>query len=186
MVICAVGIPLPVQSHTMPTQDSSEPYPCMDCLCGCKDAETCWRNCCCYSNEEKLAWARDKGITPPAYVVSAVRLAKSQSGCCSKAGCCRSSSACSPPKVVNSCCSKSENRRCCQTRERRTARNTVLALQAVRCQGLKLSLSSLPPTLVAADVDPPELMPLAGSIVARNDELLDDPYYIPDTPPPQC
>ncbi|HJT78443.1 MAG TPA: hypothetical protein VJ739_14665, partial [Gemmataceae bacterium] len=35
--------------------------------CGCQSAEQCWRHCCCYTPEEKLAWAHAHGIEPPAY-----------------------------------------------------------------------------------------------------------------------
>jgi hypothetical protein len=65
----ACGVPLPVGR----TKTSSEPYPCQDCPCGCVDAEHCWRDCCCHTNAEKLAWAREHGVTPPSFVVEAAR-----------------------------------------------------------------------------------------------------------------
>src|SRR5207237_10798038 len=42
-------------------------YMCMNGVCGCRDAETCWRSCCCHSPEERHAWARAHGVEPPAY-----------------------------------------------------------------------------------------------------------------------
>src|SRR5207244_2374733 len=35
--------------------------------CGCRTAEECWRHCCCFSPEQRLAWAQDRGIQPPEY-----------------------------------------------------------------------------------------------------------------------
>lgn len=61
-----VGIPLP-----MPTaKDSSRPFPCQHHRCGCQNAEQCWRQCCCFTNEQKLAWARENGVTPPAELLA--------------------------------------------------------------------------------------------------------------------
>jgi hypothetical protein len=50
----------------------SVPFPCQDHDCGCTSAEQCWTNCCCFSPEQHLAWARQHQITPPAYANLAV------------------------------------------------------------------------------------------------------------------
>lgn len=184
LVVCAVGIPLPLHSNSL--KPTAEPYPCMDCPCGCNDAETCWRDCCCHSTEEKIAWARDRGITPPAYVLAAVRPAQKDSGCCAKKSCCQSTSCCSNQRIAQSCCAKPARPSCCQNKKRQTSPGVVLAISAIRCQGLTFSLSSLPPTLVNAELDSPELLPLAGSILARDDHPFEDLNAIPETPPPQC
>jgi hypothetical protein len=62
-LLTAGGVPLPLLPH----KDRSQPFPCMDHACGCRSAEECWRHCCCYTPEEKLAWAHAYGIEPPAY-----------------------------------------------------------------------------------------------------------------------
>src|SRR5437764_8818198 len=62
-LLTAGGVPLPLP----PEKDLSQPFPCQDHACGCRSAEECWRHCCCYTPEEKLAWARAHGIEPPAY-----------------------------------------------------------------------------------------------------------------------
>src|ERR1700746_3683145 len=59
----SVGIPLPVAGG----KERGQPYPCMDHPCGCATAEQCWRHCCCFTPEEKFAWAAAHGVTPPAY-----------------------------------------------------------------------------------------------------------------------
>ncbi|MBY0522373.1 MAG: hypothetical protein K2R98_03205 [Gemmataceae bacterium] len=60
----ALGIPLPVPT----AQDVSQPFPCQGHACGCRSADQCWQQCCCYSPEEKLSWAKDHHVEPPAHV----------------------------------------------------------------------------------------------------------------------
>jgi len=59
----AIGFPAPVYSG----KDRSQPFICQNHICGCRDAHDCWEHCCCYSPEEKLAWARGQGMEPPTY-----------------------------------------------------------------------------------------------------------------------
>lgn len=68
--LLAVGVPLPMPSRG---KDRSRPFICMDSPCGCRDAEQCWRECCCHSQAEKLAWARRHNIIPPAFVIAAAQ-----------------------------------------------------------------------------------------------------------------
>src|SRR5579871_2100545 len=82
--VAAFGFPLP----TAPTKDHSHPFPCQDHVCGCCNADDCWRHCCCFSHAEHLAWAHDHHVEPPAdaELVSSVEPA---SGCPPNAtGCC--------------------------------------------------------------------------------------------------
>ena len=66
---CAIWVPVPqVRS---PEKDRSEPYPCMDRPCGCSSAEQCWKKCCCFTNQQKIAWAERTGVKVPEYVVVA-------------------------------------------------------------------------------------------------------------------
>lgn len=67
-LLATVGIPLPAY-RLKPT---GRPYPCMGHACGCRDAEHCWKDCCCYSQQEKLAWAHAHNVTPPSYLLAAV------------------------------------------------------------------------------------------------------------------
>ena len=58
-----VGLPLPASSP----KDHSQPFPCQNRLCGCQNAEQCWRHCCCFTPEERWAWAEAHHVQPPAY-----------------------------------------------------------------------------------------------------------------------
>src|SRR5262245_41643169 len=62
-LIGAVGVPMPVRAQ----KASATPFPCQNHICGCTTAEQCWRHCCCFSPEEKLAWARTHQVEPPAH-----------------------------------------------------------------------------------------------------------------------
>jgi len=64
-VLSAVGVPFP----TGVAKDRSVPFPCQGKACGCRTAEECWRHCCCNTPEQRLAWARARGVTPPPYAV---------------------------------------------------------------------------------------------------------------------
>src|SRR5690349_3339169 len=57
-----IGYPMPAGGRKV----SSRPFPCQDHACGCVDADQCWRNCCCFTPAEKLAWAVAHHVTPPA------------------------------------------------------------------------------------------------------------------------
>ncbi len=57
---------LSVPPRAAPTAVAAERHPCEGCACGCVSAEQCWLHCCCHSLEERLAWAKRHGVTPPA------------------------------------------------------------------------------------------------------------------------
>ena len=58
------GLPVPVGS----AKDLSQPFPCQNRPCGCRNAEECWKHCCCFSQEEHLTWARTIGVEPPPFI----------------------------------------------------------------------------------------------------------------------
>jgi len=66
-------------------KDLSQPFPCMYRQCGCRNAQQCWRGCCCFSNKQKLAWAKANNVTPPQYVAAAAEREASHPA---KASCC--------------------------------------------------------------------------------------------------
>jgi hypothetical protein len=83
-LLVASGVPVPVAAGPV----SAEAYPCQGHNCGCRGPEHCWRSCCCHTHEQRLAWARENNVTPPAYVLRAPSkpaAAKPKcSHCCSK------------------------------------------------------------------------------------------------------
>src|SRR4051812_24287052 len=73
------GFPLPVAAR----KSTGQPYPCQGNRCGCLTAEQCWRSCCCTTPAQRLAWAREHGVTPPAYAECPSDTPKRQTACCS-------------------------------------------------------------------------------------------------------
>ncbi|REK08241.1 MAG: hypothetical protein DWQ37_20560 [Planctomycetota bacterium] len=56
-----VGFPLPAAVK----RDDSTPFPCQSHRCGCASASQCWQSCCCFTAEERLAWADEHGVAIP-------------------------------------------------------------------------------------------------------------------------
>lgn len=173
IVAAGLGVPLvPVVS-----KDKSRPFPCQDSACACRDADSCWRSCCCMNDEQKLAWAEQHGVEPPRYVVDRVRVARraAKPSCASKSsdGCCHRSAT-------------PETRAASQaTNDSQDALSFVLLSSQSRCQGLSswfaLMASALvepPATVWAPDLGPAQLLP---SFTARY-EFTAQP---PASPPPR-
>jgi hypothetical protein len=144
VVVSSLGVPLPVPM----LRHANELYPCAQCGCGCTDAETCWRKCCCYTNEQKLAWAERHGVTPPGFVIAAA--ARERASASKHQACCESA-VCHSTDCRRPCCAHRESASCCQAasapRETKSSRSFVLGISALRCRGLSLTVSSMPPSL---------------------------------------
>ena len=173
LAACSLGVPLPVRVE----KSAVEPYPCQNCACGCANAEMCWRNCCCFSNEQKIAWASKNGVTPPAYVLAATK----------KPDCCKSNSS-----LATCCCSKPK-KSCCQKQTSTASKNignskpvisNVIILQALRCHGLTSLLTSLPPVVIS-DGDEIDFHPIPAGTVFIVASHYVFPLFGPDSPPPQ-
>ena len=86
--VIAALLPVPIVSF-LPTQgkDRSRPFPCQDRPCGCRSAEQCRKKCCCFSAEQKLAWAKQHGVSPSDVVPTAgtcnVEVKPASTTCCS-------------------------------------------------------------------------------------------------------
>jgi hypothetical protein len=65
-LLATFGLPLPAPRRTKST--AGIPYPCQNRPCGCLSSEQCWQSCCCFTLQERLAWARANGVEPPAFV----------------------------------------------------------------------------------------------------------------------
>ncbi|MCE9527475.1 MAG: hypothetical protein K8R36_15640 [Planctomycetales bacterium] len=70
LVICVMAASLGVPVILKPQRDLSRPFPCMHHRCGCSSADACWGGCCCMTSAQKLAWAKEHGVTPPDYAIA--------------------------------------------------------------------------------------------------------------------
>jgi hypothetical protein len=119
LLLMITGVPVPRSSH----KDCSSPFPCMFSQCGCMTAEQCWRSCCCHSLEEKLAWARKQGVTPPDYVLDQAR----------DQGIDFEQEVASSAEPACDCCSKDNSKKQVHDTERGLV--YVVSLRALKCQG---------------------------------------------------
>ncbi|MEM8946145.1 MAG: hypothetical protein AAGD11_13305 [Planctomycetota bacterium] len=184
VAICAVGVSLPLRVDDGDEFKEQTPFPCMNRPCGCKTAAQCWKQCCCFSHQEKLAWARKHGVTPPDFVVVAAAHQASS--------CCQSIENHTRSTEVASCCAVRPSSTCCVTdshvkRPPRRAKtsSTVMLIESLKCQGISYSLSLLPPTVVPSRDAILFDLPIAGSIATISDLLPADHCSAPDTPPPE-
>lgn len=187
----------------MPALPATGPFPCQAHGCGCRSAEQCWRSCCCFSMEEKLAWARDNGVEPPSYVVEAV----AEKSCCSSHRKAKSE----PAKKAShrSCCSAqadhaceaavtvemaSKAASCCSAPQTQPEKHVadssrrgvqwVPAINAFRCQGLGSAWMAIvdviapPPAVLEYHI----ALPYCGHLNISGDVLV-SVAYAPATPP---
>jgi len=170
VTVGAIGVPLPVRSVKV----SAQRFPCENSPCGCADAASCWRDCCCNTPQQKLAWAKKHGVTPPDFVIAAAREAESVHSCCasSRPACCHDAA-----KPAGSCCS---------TPAQPPRSKSVLLVAALKCRGISVSVSLLPPTVL------PRPVRLAAPPLATSDAPPSSPnlYQSPTdevaTPPPDA
>ncbi len=69
-LVASLGLVLPHWA----SKEVKERFPCEDCPCGCPTAQFCWDQCCCHTDEEKLAWAHENGIESPIFLLDRVAL----------------------------------------------------------------------------------------------------------------
>jgi hypothetical protein len=167
LLAASVGVPVVDPRLNAQGKDVSQPFPCQHSSCGCQNAEACWRGCCCRSERQKLAWARENGVKPPAHVYAAAekeRRRESQKPCCDA-------------KRSSSCCSAAE--------APRPVNPWVDELSARKCQGLTqlwMVLSSALPTSNRAALS---LWAAPCGAVRLHDELVLSLASAPATPPPK-
>ncbi|QDT89916.1 hypothetical protein [Gimesia algae] len=159
--VCASFMPLPLGSIPSREKDQSQPFPCQHRPCGCASAEQCWKQCCCFTNAEKIVWARDNGIIPPDYVVEAAQseftakvvkaetVVKKQCSHCVKSTSVQNGVACCETRSRPTCCSTSSGHSTEHQPEETlsTADDStryVIGIEMMNCRGQGLFWNSLP------------------------------------------
>lgn len=171
----AIGIPLP---RIAVTERSAERFPCESCACGCASAEQCWRSCCCHTPAQRLAWAKQHGVTPPDFVLAQAKHAAERPVCCAA------------KQARPTCCAEKLNgpSACCQTNSaNKPARpaQAFVAWRALACQGQTLQWLIAPVTTMSIRIEMGDLLPPVGwcrpAICSLPPGHTDEPV----TPPPQ-
>jgi len=87
--VSVVGFSLPQRPEV--SKASSEPFPCQHHACGCQTAEQCRQHCCCFTDAEKEAWYRSRGLQSHTSDKVASKTATPKAGSCCSGKRCRSS-----------------------------------------------------------------------------------------------
>lgn len=159
--VCAMLIPLPIAPPTQNSseKDLSEPFPCQNRPCGCQTAAQCWKKCCCFTDTQKVAWAKSNNVKVPDFVLAAAKREKdaplktsaassktaeaSQNhSCCDKKSSVATSAACCDKKQsvavrnVQSCDAAEHTETTSQSSCKKSASSKwVMAVYAAECQG---------------------------------------------------
>lgn len=172
-----LGVPLP--TITLSRKDLSVPFPCMDRQCGCRTADQCWQSCCCFTNRQKLAWAKKKGVMTPEFVEFAAEREEADefaTACCA-----------SPSKEKQAVC-EVPGEGCCEELDTQPTLGVtlVLAIHSRQCRGqsgLWLALGAAAPLPASVEMESP-LVPF-GETCILIPRLLSI-YQLPATPPPRA
>ena len=161
-LLVAVGVPLPASKRS---KGGGVAYPCQSLPCGCSDSEQCWAgDCCCYTLEEKLAWAEQRGIEPPEHVRPSVESRKFRAA---------------PPK--KSCCSESDVKSCETKPPAEDPVRWVGGVYSQKCRGDSPAALIQDHPIFASDWSPVEI-----DAPAETDDALgraDRPTRLTHTPP---
>lgn len=183
----AFGIPLPTFRPT-----SNFAYPCQNRACGCISAEECWKgDCCCFTLEEKIAWAVTNGVEAPESARQMADARRDQA-IAPKKSCCAASDkpSCCEDATKAPDCPHCAGKSCASCREHSTERPTttvrwVIGLFAQKCRGQgPAGQMQLDPAVESV------LLPLVWVLVeVPGASVPEDRFtvraYPPPTPPPQ-
>lgn len=186
VMIGSLGVPLSSQRAVR----TGEAFPCQDCVCGCSDAETCWRDCCCFSNAQKVVWAEKNGVKVPIFVVAAAR--REQSAHAAKPACCNGQSA--GGECEQQACTETDepcdSPSCCEKKSHASSEESggkiILLMTALKCRGISVSIGLLPPSVPPADLAVVALVVDLGALPAEADVNYLSPCHDVATPPPDA
>lgn len=194
----AVSLPVPLPSGPDAGKDRSQPFPCQDRPCGCRSAQQCWQKCCCFTNAQKVAWAKQNRVAVPDEVAAAARREQRQAtetarkSCCSKTAPVVALTPHSPLQntrqlAVHVRTPASPERGAAQARTPETppAAKVVIGALAGQCQGQDWSLAIVPAWMISTVPSPvPPVGPHVRQVVPGS-EVADSLSHRPPVPPPR-
>jgi hypothetical protein len=162
--LCATfGVPLPASAG----KDPAPTYPCQNRPCGCLSATECWSgDCCCFTLEQKLAWADARGVEPPPHVRPMVESRKARQAA-EKPSCCEEL----PP--------------CCAEEEPGSGARWVIGVFAAQCSATGLAALEEKPSVPPAPAEiaaAPVFLGYVPVIAAFVTEVVN----LPESPPPRA
>lgn len=189
MLLSAVPIPLS-SSTASPDKDRSKPFPCQNRPCGCQTAEQCWKECCCFTDEQKLAWAERNRVNVPQFVIARARSPQSRTGqtlvtlkqenqndtlkqsCCSQV-------------ASKDCSTTTDESNCCEE-EKPSASRVVIGFFAQECQGNKAGVTTMDWVVPAPMVSLQLTVDVVGESPSIPALLSIDVVLFPAVPPPRA
>jgi hypothetical protein len=176
----ALGCPMPARSP----RGAGQPYPCQNRPCGCGSAEECWKgDCCCFTLEQKLAWAVEIGVEPPGHVRTLVDARKATRPLPCQQGCCRPPDQAGCPE-----CAPEASGGCCQKKPAAEGVEVrwVAGVLAQKCRGEGPSgLFQFDPSLVSDLAPMTILAPEWARLVCPRPGRANSQSHRPPTPPPR-
>lgn len=141
-LVACLGLPIPAAAAP---RDAGQPFPCQDHPCGCRTAEQCWMQCCCFTPEQRFSWAREHNVQPPSYAEQPTGNGwnSPRQRDLDKKPCCSSHGQTQKPEIT--CCSNhqqpsceewsQEQQPCDQSPAKPKKTGWVLGMMALQCQG---------------------------------------------------
>lgn len=180
IVIALLPVPvgsLPASHRLNMGKDLSQPFPCQDRPCGCRSAEQCRKKCCCFSTEQKLAWAQRHGVRASDVVTSTQKCGVEASG---RKGCCSTNRAAKKSDPAG--LAKSKLNKTLKTASRS---RVVIGVVAQQCQGVEQALTGQAVFVI------PSMISLQFPIEPRGERLIATDLWFkqilgePPIPPPR-
>jgi len=180
--LVALGLPLPlaggdgasdpVVRQLLAAKDRSVRFPCMDKPCGCASARQCFRDCCCTTSAERLAWARRNGLEVELLAALETRISTERPT--------DPSGACDTPAA--SCCSAKPPRESPPPGRHLPSRQVTLRAM-LACQGVVSSWIAVGASLPPPRIELGTLLRLSERLVIL-DVTAQSPPPDPVVPPP--
>lgn len=167
LAMVAALFPMPISLPVLAfAKDRSQPFRCQDRPCGCRTAEQCRKQCCCFPSGQKQVRSSNK-TTRPKPRASVASNAASQSSCCSK---------------------PQDSKRLAQqdrARSKDRQRQFVLLVAAQECQGVAQTFSGQAVFVLPATFSCEELVAAVAERLTHSGSRHQQRFAEPPIPPPR-
>lgn len=174
VLFIAACFPIPF-SATRPksSKESATPFPCQHRPCGCRTAEQCRTKCCCFSTEQKLAWAKRNCVNPSDVV--------DRSAICEQPRSTSGKSCCASKQPVTAKVSSGASKLI----KSQTPRKFVIGFVAQKCHGNVQAATGQLMFLIPPVIDTDFQFEPTGERISDSGCLFPQPLREPPEPPPR-
>lgn len=175
---------LPLTLPGSQSKDLTEAFPCQHHACGCRSAAQCWKSCCCFTNAQKVEWARRENVKLPDFVI--VAAAQEQSAKTKKSSCCSSHRrGASSSHIAVATAAKSDLSEPHTNSKQGTSNvsRVVIGWNALKCQGVESDITAGCIVAVLPLVDLPVFEVADERFEATSEKVLSLSVRPPEPPP---